>query len=232
MERRCTVKRMQDLRRHREASWGPWEFHAHFTHLSLYQLFLLDPSYRLSSRFPLEYVWAEAGASNAKPARSGSRASVRPARLPLRRPGGGTWDVPEKSRQQSPDTGYRIPDTGYRIPDTGYRIPDTGYRIPDYSRGFRFCQAVPGQQVVVARGSVTVKTWRTLLDVVHPDREHGLLGQLREPSSITSSIHGESVHSSQVTGTTTGGPAARSTAPRRGSGESCRTGPGCPHGRE
>ena len=40
--------------RQREASWGLWEFHARFTRLSLYQLFLLDPSYRLSSRFPRE----------------------------------------------------------------------------------------------------------------------------------------------------------------------------------
>ena len=44
------------LRRHREASWGPREFHARFTRLSLYQLFLLDPSYRLFSRFPREEV--------------------------------------------------------------------------------------------------------------------------------------------------------------------------------
>ena len=61
------------------------------------------------------------------------RAWAEPMRLRFspRRADGGASDVPENSKQQSPDTGYRIPDTGYRIPDTGYRIPDTGYRIPD-----------------------------------------------------------------------------------------------------
>ena len=44
MERRCTViKRMQGLRRRREASWGSWEFHTHLLAYLYINFFSLIP---------------------------------------------------------------------------------------------------------------------------------------------------------------------------------------------
>ena len=105
-----------------------------------------------------------AGGTAPQQASSESRASAEPMRLPLRQAGGGSLDVPENSRQQSPDTGYRIPDTGYRTTLQVF--------LCQLSRRSLFRQVVPGQQGVTVRGAVTVRTWGRPMAGFHADGDN------------------------------------------------------------
>ena len=96
------------------------------------------------------------------PSRSRVTVASAAARLP---------SVPVTGAEEVPTTCPNTSGHSQHIPDTGYRVI-TEVFLCEVSRGSRFRQAVPGQQVVTVRGSVTVRTWARPRVGFHADREH------------------------------------------------------------
>ena len=96
------------------------------------------------------------------PSRSRVTVASAAARLP---------SVPVTGAEEVPTTCPNTSGHSQHIPDTGYRITIEVF-LCEVSRGSRFRQAVPGQQVVTVRGSVTVRTWARPRVGFHADREY------------------------------------------------------------